>query len=65
MNLFKKLFCGHQWVVHSKEVYEYISKEIVPGTNHWYKPILQEQEFKDTIEILICKECGKIKKIEY
>jgi Fe2+ or Zn2+ uptake regulation protein len=57
MKLFKKLLCLHKWKTHTKKVYNWTEK--VEGT--WDKI----DNFSQTHEILICKRCGKIKKITY
>ena len=57
MKLFEKLFCKHKWKSHIKEVYNWRDK--VDGT--WDTM----NNYSSTTEILICQECGKIKKIEY
>lgn len=56
MKLFKKLFCLHKWKLHSKKEYEW--KERVVGS-------LYNETVSQTVEILICQECGKIKNIKY
>lgn len=54
--LLEKWFCKHNWQSHEKadKVVTYYRGNVkIPGT----------KEF--TREVLICKECGKIKTIEY
>lgn len=63
--LIEKLFCSHSWETHVKETYEWAEKKVVPFTENWFRPQVQEFEFSETVEILICKKCGKIKKIKY
>ena len=58
MNLFKKLFCSHKWESHTSRAYKIIRR--VPLN---LNAEITTDEY--TIEVLICKECGKIKKIEY
>lgn len=60
-----KIFCGHDWKTHIKKEYDWTQKSIVEGTQHWFNPVLQELEYSVTYEILICKKCGKTKKIKY
>lgn len=60
-----KLFCLHKWGLHSKKVYDHTDKEVVNGTENWYKPIIVDAEYSKTIEVLICKKCGKIETIQY
>jgi transcription elongation factor Elf1 len=52
MKIFEKLFCKHIWEVHVKR--NFVRESLFPYLKH-----------TGTIEILICKSCGKIKKIEY
>lgn len=59
------LFCKHEWTTHAKEKYEWTEKTIVKGTEHWLCPKFENIEYSETIEILICKKCSKIKKIKY
>jgi hypothetical protein len=65
--MFKNLFhrCNHKWVSHAKKEYTTIEKEIVDETENWNEPVIQEVSYSETREILICTECGKIKKIIY
>jgi len=69
MNLFKqiltKIFCHHDWKTHRKTTQEINRNRVVEGTKDWYKPIFQSTTESKTTEILVCKECGKITKIEY
>lgn len=58
-------FCSHQMVSHAKEKYEYTTKELVEGTEHWHHPIIQDITYSNITEVLICKECGKIEIIKY
>lgn len=51
MNIFKKWFCSHKWKSHSKQERQLLVDNVV---------------IRDYIlEILICENCGKIKKIKY
>ena len=65
MNIIKKLFCLHKWITHAKKEYKWTETEVVYGTEHWYTPLTEVQEKEVTDEVLICTECGKIKKISY
>ena len=51
MNIFKKWFCGHQWISHAKYNYRdsYFDGSYENGSK----------------EIFICTLCGKIKKVKY
>lgn len=57
MRLLKKLFCSHKWKTFSKKEYNW--EEKIDGT--WDKL----QSFSETIEVITCEHCGKIKKIKY
>lgn len=63
--MFKKLFCKHKWKTHAKDVHEWNDLNIVNGTDAWFNPALVGQKKRRTTEILICEECGAIKKIIY
>lgn len=65
MSVFKKLFCCHKWTVHAKEEYEWDEMRVVKGTESWYYPKLESHTFSEVNEVLVCSECGKIKKITY
>lgn len=65
MSLLKKLFCSHKWQTHTKEIHKWEQQDIVDGTANWFNPVLETQQYKETTEVLICTECGKIKKIKY
>jgi hypothetical protein len=57
MNIFKKIFCGHNWRSHHKQLvtdYKYDDDIRKPTSKHSY--------YK---EVLICANCGKIKTITY
>lgn len=56
--LWKKLFCLHDWRSHAKA--NYPSKEPFVVNNTY-----DHSREGTTTEILICKNCGKIKKIFY
>lgn len=47
------MFCSHKWKSHTKKSYEWNEKGDMINT------------VSNTIEVLICEECGKIKKIKY
>lgn len=64
-NIFLKFFCLHEWQTHVTKNYEWIETSILDGTQFWAKPKFVNEECEKTIEILICKKCGNIKKIEY
>lgn len=64
-NLFKKIFCLHKWVCHTKKDYTWIGTEIVEGTEDWYNPKFESKRYGSTKEVLICKDCGKIKVLNY
>ncbi len=59
--MFKKLLdkwlCSHKWECHSK------TKNIITYSDKYTGIVSDTKEYY--IEILICKECGKIKKIHY
>ncbi len=63
--MIRQLFCKHNWETHTRETIEYEEKEIVEGTELWFSPSIVTYPYKDVTEILICKKCGKIKKIEF
>lgn len=65
MSWIVSLFCRHKWVSHSKEVYSWSETRIIEGTEIWFNPLTETRKFVSTTEVLICSECGKIKKIEY
>lgn len=65
LGIFKKLFCCHDWVVHSKKEYEWTEKELIPETRHWVYPEWRIKTYSETTEVLICKKCGKIRIITY
>lgn len=46
-----KLFCRHTWKSHAKNIYPSV--------------MLNGNRNEQTIEILICENCGKIKQIYY
>lgn len=50
-SIVEKLFCTHQWVSHAKNLYS--------------STALNGNKAEQTVEILICKKCGKIKQILY
>lgn len=60
-----KFFCKHDWKIHSSKKYNWSKTTIVKGTEIWFRPKLEENQYSKTIEILICKKCGKINKIIY
>lgn len=65
MGLFDKLLCKHKWKSHSKKVYKWDETQVVQGTEHWRYPKTEIQEIEETVEVLICENCGKVKKIKY
>ncbi len=56
MRLFKKMFCSHKWKLHAKKEYRWEEENPFDGETHTYS---------NTYEVLICENCGKIKKIRY
>jgi Fe2+ or Zn2+ uptake regulation protein len=52
-NLFKKLFCLHKWKSYARTTY------------NWRSTWVYNQNVSETVEILICTKCGKIKQIKY
>lgn len=60
MNIFKKIFCGHKWVMHHRERNEVQTFKITMDYERPIGPVHQQ-----TTEILICDKCGKIKILEY
>lgn len=50
--LFEKWFCKHKWVTHAKKSYRI--------TNAF-----SGSDYGETEEVIICSECGKIKRIKY
>lgn len=65
MKLLKKLFCLHTWESLRKSKYKWNQDDIVEGTEFWFKPVIKEQHYSETIEWIVCKHCGKLKKIIY
>lgn len=65
MGLLDKLLCKHQWKVHSKKEYEWDETRVVKGTEHWYHPQTETRHYSETLEVLICEKCGKVKKLIY
>lgn len=63
--LIDKLFCLHQWKTHTKEVYEWTESEIDVNSTYMLNPLINTFEYKETVEVLICEKCGKIKKVVY
>lgn len=53
MNVFKKMFCGHDWKQHAIKKYQ------------WQEKTDRLHTFSETHEVLLCKKCGRIKKIKY
>lgn len=49
--IIEKLFCNHKWESHSK--------------NSWNNGEFSNGRIERFSEVLICKECGKIKQIVY
>ena len=47
----EKLFCTHKWISHAKNLY--------PNNT------INGNRYDQTVEILICEKCGKIKQIMY
>jgi hypothetical protein len=54
MSWIKRVLCSHKWKTHAKEHYSWHEK--IEGTWNDYEKV------GETIEILICEKCGKIKK---
>jgi hypothetical protein len=65
IKLFEKILCKHDWKTHAKKVYNWDETKFVEGTENWYKPRYQKFEVSETVEILICKKCGKVHKVIY
>lgn len=63
--IFKRLLCNHNWESFRKKKYAWCGKTIVTNTEHWHQPIIEETEQEETVEILVCKKCGKLKTIRY
>jgi len=57
MNVFKKMLCGHDWKQHAIKQYQW--QEKIQGTWDRLNTVIE------THEVLLCKKCGKIKKIKY
>lgn len=55
--IFKFWFCNHKWKTHAKKEYrwEELNKKSYP----------MKEIYCETIEILVCENCGKIKQIKY
>ena len=49
-----KIFCTHEW-----EVYKQIK------TRHYWNSYDEDYYKVTNLDILICKKCGKIKKVKY
>jgi len=64
-NFLEKFFCKHDWKTHTKKEYRWVEAEIVEGTEYKVKPRYQIQSYSETIEVLICKKCGKIHTLNY
>lgn len=60
-----KLFCSHKWRTHTKKKYEWDEESIVSGTELWHQPKFKIQSYGNTVEVLICEHCGRVKKITY
>lgn len=60
-----KWFCKHEWDSHSKKEYTWDEETPVKGTEWWISPKYEKITYSQIVEILICKKCGKIKKIHY
>lgn len=52
--------CSHKWKLHKKKKYNWRERVMISGTNE-----TQKLSYSKTIEIFICKHCGKIETIEY
>jgi hypothetical protein len=65
MSFLDKLFCKHEWITHAKRRYEWEENLMAKGTEYWAAPKWEKIVYSSTTEVLICKTCGKIKKIEY
>jgi hypothetical protein len=62
MKLLEKLFCKHKWKTHYKR--EMHGKTFVMNlAGDGYNDTGITKDY--TVEVLICENCGKIKKIEY
>lgn len=64
-SIFKKWFCLHEWETHVKQTYTWDETKMIRGTEHWITPKWVNTTCSETIEILICKKCGKIHRLEY
>lgn len=51
------IFCKHKFKTHAKKEYEWTEK--IPDTWDAFRLV------SETVEVLICEKCGKIKKIRY
>lgn len=65
MQILDKILCKHDWKTHTKKVYKWTKREPLPGTEYWYNPIWQKIKYSETVEVLVCKKCGKVKKVFY
>lgn len=59
------LFCKHDWRMHAKETIERKYFKVMPGTEHWFNPVILKCKDEDKVQILICKKCGEIRKLTY
>lgn len=65
MGILKQMFCGHKWKGYAKREYRWEKKEVVEGTEGWAVPDFKVQLYSETVEVIVCEKCGKIKKIRY
>lgn len=57
--------CSHRWKQHTKKEYEWEERSLARGTEYWIRPIIENNTVNETIEVLICEKCGKIKTVKY
>lgn len=63
--MFAQWFCKHKWKSHEKKVYEYDKFEVVPGSMLTWEKHVERVTYSNTVEIMICEKCGKIKELNY
>lgn len=63
--IIQKFFCIHEWNTHTKDVYTWSETKVVKGTEFWFRPMVDTNDYSKTVETLICKKCGKLHTIHH